>query len=186
MTGVLEGKTQEALDTVLEHRGGLRAGRVPPALLKSLRDVVLGVDKQGQDRPDPEWFKAETGPFKSMVVRALCKAQGGPFIGPRGGKWANAQHTVPWKPSGGVLRVDAALVRETVDGWFSDLRAMPGQSRSSMIEYTQADGAKRRAVAQIVVEASTGDPRGVKGIHHYRTTGQGGMHKVCPTGSGKG
>jgi len=120
----------------------------------------------------------QPGLFKSMVVRALCKAQGGPFIGPRGGKWANAQHTVPWKPSGGVLRVDAALVRETVDGWFSDLRAMPGQSRSSMIEYTQADGAKRRAVAQIVVEASTGDPRGVKGIHHYRTTGQGGMHKV--------
>ena len=26
----------------------------------------------------------------------LEKAEGGPFVGPRGGKWADAQHTIPW------------------------------------------------------------------------------------------
>lgn len=26
----------------------------------------------------------------------LEKAEGGPYIGPRGGKWADAQHTIPW------------------------------------------------------------------------------------------
>ena len=25
------------------------------------------------------------------------RKSGGPFIGPRGGKWADAQHTIPWK-----------------------------------------------------------------------------------------
>lgn len=26
------------------------------------------------------------------------ESKGGPFIGPKGGKWADAQHTIPWKP----------------------------------------------------------------------------------------
>lgn len=29
-------------------------------------------------------------------------AKGGPFVGPHGGKWADAQHTVPWKSDKGV------------------------------------------------------------------------------------
>jgi len=32
-------------------------------------------------------------------TKALEKA-GGPYIGPRGGKWADPQHTVPWKAGG--------------------------------------------------------------------------------------
>ena len=27
----------------------------------------------------------------------LEKAQGGPYIGPRGGRWADPQHKIPWK-----------------------------------------------------------------------------------------
>ena len=34
---------------------------------------------------------------------ALQKA-GGPFIGPRGGKWADPQHTIPWEDAGGGAR----------------------------------------------------------------------------------
>ena len=33
---------------------------------------------------------------KLIIVDDLSKA-GGPFIGPKGGKWADAQHTIPWK-----------------------------------------------------------------------------------------
>lgn len=34
------------------------------------------------------------------VPMALRKS-GGPYIGPRGGKWADAEHTIPWKEGGG-------------------------------------------------------------------------------------
>ena len=30
-----------------------------------------------------------------LIFKALCKA-GGPFIGPKGGKWADPAHTIPW------------------------------------------------------------------------------------------
>ena len=45
---------------------------------------------------------------------SLCKAQGGPFIGPRGGKWADAAHTISWEEAGdashnGVFRYGAHL-----------------------------------------------------------------------------
>lgn len=64
------------------------------------------------------------------------KKQGGPYIGPRGGKWADPQHTIPWKdereeqrllrelnpkPRTGVIEVDNATVRETVDKLIGDL-----------------------------------------------------------------
>ena len=38
-------------------------------------------------------FKQMTGTAKGYLYKA------GPFIGPRGGKWADAKHTVPWKES---------------------------------------------------------------------------------------
>lgn len=31
-----------------------------------------------------------------IVLRAIAKASGGPYIGPKGGKWADPQHTIPW------------------------------------------------------------------------------------------
>ena len=34
--------------------------------------------------------------FVIPLAEALSKA--GPYIGPRGGKWADAKHTIPWKP----------------------------------------------------------------------------------------
>lgn len=37
--------------------------------------------KKSMDATIDEWF---------------AKAEGGPFIGPRGGKWADAKHTIPW------------------------------------------------------------------------------------------
>lgn len=35
-----------------------------------------------------------------MRFYMLMEKGGGPFIGPRGGKWADAQHTIPWKEYG--------------------------------------------------------------------------------------
>ena len=36
------------------------------------------------------------------VIEQTRKGGGGPFIGPRGGKWADPQHTIPWvEPAAG-------------------------------------------------------------------------------------
>ena len=35
---------------------------------------------------------------KSDVALVIDLEKAGPFIGPRGGKWADAKHTIPWKP----------------------------------------------------------------------------------------
>ena len=37
-----------------------------------------------------------TAPSGIDQLEAMLKADGGPFIGPRGGKWADPQHTIPW------------------------------------------------------------------------------------------
>lgn len=69
-----------------------------------------GFDEEGDLVPPGLERSESTGELrKSLVIRTpvkpcrpqperfvLIKAQGGPFIGPRGGKWANAQHTIPW------------------------------------------------------------------------------------------
>jgi hypothetical protein len=36
--------------------------------------------------------------FAEMTVKSLFK--GGPYIGKRGGKWADSEHTIPWKEEG--------------------------------------------------------------------------------------
>ncbi len=42
-------------------------------------------------------------PDRGVPVDQLLKSEGGPYIGPRGGKWADPQHTVPWKDPRGKL-----------------------------------------------------------------------------------
>jgi hypothetical protein len=37
---------------------------------------------------------------------------GGPFIGPRGGKWQDAQHTIPWKEGGGGSALQPTMYRQ--------------------------------------------------------------------------
>jgi hypothetical protein len=40
--------------------------------------------------------KSEAG--IALLEEYLEKSNGGPYIGPRGGKWADPQHTIPWDP----------------------------------------------------------------------------------------
>ncbi len=42
-----------------------------------------------------------TGMTADRLMGVVAKG-GGPFIGPRGGKWADARHTIPWKEDGGA------------------------------------------------------------------------------------
>ena len=56
-----------------------------------------------------------SSPMRALL-EALVKARkggGGPYIGKRGGKWANAEHTIPWKaPSEGRAHEDRAAPLE--------------------------------------------------------------------------
>jgi SWI/SNF-related matrix-associated actin-dependent regulator 1 of chromatin subfamily A len=42
-------------------------------------------------------YDIDTDSYIEDYNEALNKAQKGPFIGPRGGKWADPEHTIPWK-----------------------------------------------------------------------------------------
>jgi hypothetical protein len=62
--------------------GAAKAGRVPTQ--KEINDAVTEVTKK---------WSAQS---KSEVLQK----SGGPFIGPRGGKWADPEHKIPWKGPG--------------------------------------------------------------------------------------
>jgi predicted RNA methylase/superfamily II DNA or RNA helicase len=47
---------------------------------------------------DPKTGEIREVPVVPGAKPKRSKARGGPFIGPRGGKWADAAHTIPWKP----------------------------------------------------------------------------------------
>jgi SWI/SNF-related matrix-associated actin-dependent regulator of chromatin subfamily A-like protein 1 len=42
-------------------------------------------------------YDIDTDSYIEDYNESLNKAQKGPFIGPRGGKWADPEHTIPWK-----------------------------------------------------------------------------------------
>lgn len=73
----------------------------PTATSIAVRKAVIA--KLLEDKADPELKRAllqrtlryHRDLKKSFVEEELWKA--GPFIGPRGGKWADAKHTIPWK-----------------------------------------------------------------------------------------
>jgi len=44
-------------------------------------------------------------------MREMTK--GGPYIGPRGGKWADPEHSQPWRPSDEAGRIDRRMQRES-------------------------------------------------------------------------
>ena len=66
-----------------------------PGDLKRDLTVVGAMDatRRGQQQEDAELAKA-------LALPDLVKS-GGPFVGPRGGKWADAKHTIPWDEPGG-------------------------------------------------------------------------------------
>ena len=72
-----------------------------------------GFTDDGEMVPDPESHKSVSGDLQKGSYR------GGPYIGPRGGKWADPQHTVSWKER----------------TWRDDLAAVENRIRKSKIEH---------------------------------------------------
>jgi len=63
--------------------------------------------------------------MRKVLVLYSAKSQGqGYFTGPKGGKWADAEHTIPWKPQKRPIRVRVAAMasnaKRSVSTFFSD------------------------------------------------------------------
>jgi len=92
------------------------------------------------------------------IVHRLSKAGGGPFIGPRGGKWADAAHTITYgEPTAEHEREVADRKGYKVQA-FSDSR------------YNSYKGGKRHTLTDFVIH----DPQEPGGLTHHKYTGIAG------------
>lgn len=83
--------------------------------------------------------------FTIPLVKAL-------FIGPRGGKWANPQHTIPYQPERPVKQKRSAEKPAAKRPWVNHLKGMP---LSTAEHYRQEDGAyskERSALHKEIVQ----------------------------------
>ena len=59
----------------------------------------------GVTKPTPGHGLTFTLPIKPVQPDLFVMQKAGPFIGPRGGKWADVRHTIPWKEGAATVRV---------------------------------------------------------------------------------
>lgn len=64
----------------------------------------------------------------AALNKAAAVAIAGPFIGPRGGKWADPQHTIPWQPTKPRRRAAEKREAPTKRPWIEHLEGMPNQT----------------------------------------------------------
>jgi hypothetical protein len=74
--------------------------RLRPRLMLRETTNPLELIWMAEEVPDEMHTRHVRTPPGWPTVDGLAKG-GGPFIGPRGGKWADAAHTIPWKGGGG-------------------------------------------------------------------------------------
>jgi len=79
-------------------------------------------------------------------VATLQKA-GGPFVGPRGGKWADPQHTIPWKDEHKAGDVHRITMHGGIFGSERKVKIVTQHVKDGMVTMTQqykgADGTER-------------------------------------------
>jgi hypothetical protein len=118
---------------------------IPASNELSLRQRLMSVMRQ--DRLDPVQRKEMMSRALSFQRHALQKGavmvsgiedleKAGPYIGPKGGKWADTRHTIPWKDHGydgpkvntkkllqgsfGIKRIDMPQIKSTLVPQFID------------------------------------------------------------------
>lgn len=84
--------------------------RMKDRVARAKREMARGEERKGIDRECTALETRRRNLERQLVEekieaekyaeKSLVKADGGPFIGPRGGKWADAKHTIPWKEGG--------------------------------------------------------------------------------------
>lgn len=72
-----------------------------------------------------------------FVVDLIKALGGGPFMGPRGGKWADPVHTIPWKPEKAKDKAPKFKVTKTRRNWIPHHPDMPNRT---IDKFRKADG----------------------------------------------
>lgn len=116
----------------------------------------------------------------------ILEKAAGPFIGPRGGKWADAARTIPWVESEhGSKRTGAVAVPEgqvhaitdaITSGFQTDKRGQVrglGPTKSTTVEVATADGKVLRTTVTLASDPLMQDPRGIRGEANLRTRSDG-------------
>jgi DNA-binding FrmR family transcriptional regulator len=123
--------------------------------------------------PDP--YPSPPGPTDGYKI-----AKAGPFIGPRGGLWADAEHTIPWRegkgPRTGAIQIPEAKIRELTNkllensptnkhGQFPKVK--PGWTTTVLKD---ARGDEQEISIYLTPEPyeQIQDPRGISGIQQGR------------------
>ena len=122
----------------------------------------------------------------AQVREALSK--GGPYIGPRGGKYADPQHKIAWResigrkgPRTGSIPISEArvafAVEEMLEGTRADRHGVVRHlgRKSTEVPITNARGQTKRVAVRMYHDSGMKDLRGVRGQHqiHARPTRSG-------------
>lgn len=97
---------------------------------------------------------------KSMHYIDLRK--GGPYVGPRGGKWADPKHTIPWKPTKGRRahkETDEHRLKRVKRLWIDKWVGKPGESAA-------ADGVLLKHYGEAVRHVLDGTPLSKEAEEH--------------------
>jgi len=121
--------------------------------LTAAKRRILGVDAKGKAKLhkayDPATLikaalsgrpRADTG-WRYVVDLRKGQTGGGPFIGPRGGKWADAAHTIPWHDDvdhRGIHADAHSAVKDTVVS--AAHRAVAAGAHAGSLKYFNAGG----------------------------------------------
>ena len=135
--------------------------------------------------------------YREPVKKALSKA-GGPYIGPKGGKWANPEHTIPWVENRartatrepmrtGVIGVNTGSVMSAVNRLLGTLPEdheygffLDGEfdGRTAYVPIVHPGTGEQRQIEVELAATHVGDSRGVTGALQTRETANGPLQSI--------
>ena len=133
------------------HEEGVARGSSVPAQVSHMRALGTEVAKDGErrlmDALIPDAFRtAHPEAFKSVADNPDLVKAGGPFTGPRGGKWADAKHTIAWKEGKSPSRQRKHAHAGTSKGFHNDHKGTTVDEHGSLRHKHQqlADDARKK------------------------------------------
>ncbi|MCK4858015.1 MAG: hypothetical protein KAT58_08610, partial [candidate division Zixibacteria bacterium] len=154
------------------------------------QDLAVACYREHYDKPDKfiltvspmkmDQFKRWIGVTMPVKADGLQKGlrlvipleKAGPFIGPRGGKWADLKHTIPWKEPKkirtGLISIPEKKIREVADELLSEIIVDGrGQVRkmSSNYETTTLTTPTGDAIHISVTFLPTDEDQGLRGVN---------------------
>jgi hypothetical protein len=109
---------------------------------------------------------------KYVLPFDLLNKAGGPYIGPKGGKWADPQHTIPWKEDNkrtGVMAIDhkhvTQIINNLLEGSSAEQNKVTYIKPNNLTSWIKdPSGKKVKVEISIVPTTQDRDFRGVDGV----------------------